>query len=107
MGIAGKVTANVAPDLMPAIRESVETGEFATTGEALNDALRVWHRQRLDRAQRLQALRNRVEASIADPRPSLSYDEARAEMTRFMAARRNDGDDAAPRFDRSNFLAGS
>ena len=41
-------------------RESVEAGEYASTSEALRDAVRVWHRQRLEDAERLNAIRARA-----------------------------------------------
>lgn len=83
MQTAQKVSITVTPDMMQALRESVNSGEFATTSEAMRDALRVWRRQRLEDAERLEALRARVRRSLDDPRPSLSADEAEAEMSRF------------------------
>lgn len=85
---AEKVSVTMTPDMMRAIRESVESGEFATTSEAMRDAVRVWQRQRLEYAERMEALRGRVRRSVADPRPSLGADEAEVEMTRFMETER-------------------
>lgn len=48
-------------------REQMESGDFATTREAMRDTVRV-----------------RIRRSVNDPRPSLSADEAEAELTRFM-----------------------
>jgi len=81
---AEKVTVTMTPDMLRALRASVEAGEFATTSEAMRDAVRVWQRQRLEDAERLEALRLRVRRSLEDPRPSLTADEAEAEMNRFM-----------------------
>ncbi|WP_347881346.1 ribbon-helix-helix domain-containing protein, partial [Xanthobacter aminoxidans] len=52
---AEKVSVTMTPDMMRALRESVESGEFATTSEAMRDAVRVWQRQRLEFAERLEA----------------------------------------------------
>lgn len=73
---AEKVSVTMTPDMMRASRESVKSGEFATTSEAMRDAVRVWQRQRLEYAERLEALRARVRHSLDDTRPSLTVDEA-------------------------------
>ena len=47
---AEKISITMTPDMLRAIRESVEAGEYASTREALRDAVRVWQRQRLEDA---------------------------------------------------------
>ncbi|MEW5423844.1 type II toxin-antitoxin system ParD family antitoxin [Amorphus sp. 3PC139-8] len=84
---AEKVSITMTADMMQAIRESVKAGEFVSTSEAMRDAVRVWQRQRLEDAERLQAIRERVHRSLDDPRPALSEDEAEAELDRFMTDR--------------------
>lgn len=81
---AEKVSVTMTSEQMQVIRESVQSGEFATTSEAMRDAVRVWQRQRIEDAERLEAVRARIRRSIDDPRPSLSADEAEAELARFM-----------------------
>lgn len=81
---AEKVTITLTADMLQSVRATVEAGEFATTSEAMRDAVRVWQRQRLEDAERLNAMRARVRHSLDDPRPSLTEDEAEAEMERFM-----------------------
>ncbi|MEQ1938664.1 type II toxin-antitoxin system ParD family antitoxin [Mesorhizobium sp. CN5-321] len=95
MNNAEKVSVTMAREQMQAIRESVEAGEFATTSEAMRDAVRVWQRQRLEDAQRLEAMRARIHRSIDDPRPSLSLEEAEAELARFIETEAK-GSNAAP-----------
>ncbi|OWK21509.1 CopG family transcriptional regulator [Mesorhizobium amorphae CCBAU 01583] len=92
---AEKVSVTMAREQMQAIRESVEAAEFATTSEAMRHAVRVWQRQRLEDAERLAAIRARVRRSLDDPRPSLTADEADAEMARFMENERKSGRRAA------------
>ena len=72
MNNAEKVSVTMAREQMQAIRERVEAGEFATVSEAMRDAVRVWQRQRIEDAERLEAIRARVRRSIEDPRPSFS-----------------------------------
>jgi antitoxin ParD1/3/4 len=71
-----KISVTMTPDMLRAIRESVEAGEYASTSEALRDAVRVWQRQRSENAERLTAIRTRVRRSLDDPRPSVPLDEA-------------------------------
>lgn len=84
MHSAEKISVTLTSDMVRLLKESIEAGEFATTSEAVRDALRVWQRQRLEDAERLAGLRDRVRRSIEDPRPSLAADEAEAEMARLM-----------------------
>lgn len=81
---AEKVSVTMTSEQMQVIRESVQSGEFTTTSEAMRDAVRVWQRQRIEDAECLEAVRARIHRSINDPRPSLSADEAEAELARFM-----------------------
>ena len=75
MGAAEKISITMTPDMVRALRESVEAGEYASTSEAMRDAVRVWLRQRLEDAERLAAIRARVQRSLTDDRPSVRSDE--------------------------------
>jgi antitoxin ParD1/3/4 len=80
---AEKISITMTSDMLRAIRESVEAGEYASTSEALRDAVRTWQRQRLEDAERLAAIRARVRRSLEDPRPSLTSEETEGAMRRF------------------------
>ena len=95
MNNAEKVSVTMAREQMQAIRERVEAGEFATVSEAMRDAVRVWQRQRIEDAERLEAIRARVRRSIEDPRPSLSEDEVDAALEAAIAGIDKDLDRAA------------
>ena len=86
MQTAEKISITLPPDMLRLIREAVDGGEYASTSEALRDAVRTWHRQRLEDAERLAALRARAQASLADPAPSLTEDEADARLAALFAA---------------------
>jgi antitoxin ParD1/3/4 len=77
---AEKVSITLTPDMLRAVREAVTAGDYASTSEALRDAVRLWQRQRTEDAERLAALRARVQRSLADPRPSLSEAEVAARI---------------------------
>ena len=87
MSSAEDNTITLLPETMRLIQEAVEAGEFNSTGDALQDAVEVWQRRRLENAERLAAMRERIQRSLDDPRPSLTQAEAEAEMKRFMNER--------------------
>ena len=91
---AEKISITLPPEMLRLIREAVEGGEYGSTSEALRDAVRTWHRQRLEDAERLAALRVRAQASLADPAPSLAEEEADARLAALFAAA--GAGDAAP-----------
>lgn len=90
MQSAEKISITMTPDMLRAVRESVEAGEYASTSEAMRDAVRVWQRQRVEDAERLEAIRARVKRSIEDPRPDLTSDEVDAHMQAFFAHAREE-----------------
>jgi antitoxin ParD1/3/4 len=75
MPTAEKISVTMTSDMLQSIRESVESGEYASTSEALRDAVRLWRQRRLEHSERLSAIRARVRRSIEDPRPSLTEGE--------------------------------
>jgi antitoxin ParD1/3/4 len=72
MQVAEKISITMTPEMMQVIRASVASGEFASTSEAMRDAVRIWQRDREEHSARLEAIRYRVQTSVDDPRPTLS-----------------------------------
>ena len=72
---AEKISITLSPEMLQAIRGRVGAGEYGSTSEAVRDALRIWHRQRLEDAERLIAIRARIRRSLDDPRPDLTLEE--------------------------------
>lgn len=68
---AEKISVTMTPEMLQVIRASVASGEYASTSEALRDAVRIWQREREERTERLEAIRIRVRTSVEDPRPAL------------------------------------
>jgi antitoxin ParD1/3/4 len=60
MQIAEKISITMTPEMLNDIRASVESGEFASTSEAMRDAVRIWQRERLERTERLESIRVRI-----------------------------------------------
>ena len=82
---AEKISVTMTADMLDAIRASVEAGEYASTSEALRDAVRLWQRRRAEDAERLKAIQARIRRSIDVPRPSLSEAELEARLDRLFA----------------------
>jgi len=80
MHSAEKISITLPPDMLRDIRAAVAAGDYATTSEALRDAVRAWQRQRGEDAERLAALRARAQRSLADPRASLGEAEVMARL---------------------------
>jgi antitoxin ParD1/3/4 len=95
MQAAEKISITLTPDMARLIRESVASGEYASTSEALRDAVRAWHRQRLEDAGRLELIRARIRRSVDDPRPSLTEAEVDAQFETLFSSDDQPADDAA------------
>jgi antitoxin ParD1/3/4 len=91
---AAKISITMTPDMLRAVRESVEAGEYASTSEALRDAVRVWQRQRIEDAERLNVIRARIRRSLDDPRLDLSGEDVDAHLNNLFASARKDSDRA-------------
>lgn len=83
---AEKISITMTPDMLRAVRDSVASGEYATTSEAVRDAVRLWQREREEHAARLAAIRARLRASVDDPAPSLDVAEVEARLARALQA---------------------
>lgn len=80
METAEKISVTMTPEMMREIRASVAAGEYASTSEALRDAVRLWQRNREEQVERIAAIKARVRHSIEPPRPSLSIEEVRRQL---------------------------
>lgn len=77
---AEKISVTMTAEQLEAIRASVQAGEYASTSEALRDAVRLWQRQRTEDAERMASIKARIRRSIDDPRPSLSEADVDARL---------------------------
>lgn len=87
MAAAAKLSVTLTAEMVKDLEASVAAGEFASTSEALRDAVRLWRDRREERAERLAAIKARLKASAEDSRPRLTADEVRRRMEEFHAAR--------------------
>lgn len=80
METAEKISITLTPEMARSIREDVEKGRYASTSEAIRDALRLWQQKKEEHEARLESIRQRVEASLDDPRPDVSLEEVSRRM---------------------------
>ncbi|WP_116654952.1 type II toxin-antitoxin system ParD family antitoxin [Pelagibacterium sediminicola] len=80
MEAAEKISITLTPEMARSIREDVEKGRYASTSEAIRDALRLWQQKKEEHEARLESIRQRVEASINDPRPDVPREEVSRRM---------------------------
>lgn len=83
MAAAQKLSVTLTREMVADLEASVAAGEFASTSEALRDAVRRWREHRAERAERLAAIKARLKASADDPRPRLTAKEVREQMDAF------------------------
>lgn len=87
---AETISVTLPPETVRALRERVEAGEYASLGDALEDAVQAWRSRRREDAERLDAIRARIRRSLDDPSPDLSPDEVEAQMEVLFAQARDD-----------------
>jgi antitoxin ParD1/3/4 len=85
MANAEKISITLTPEMNRLIKSQVDSGRFGSTSELIREALRTWQKQEEEYEHRIAALRARVEASLSDPRPSLSIEEARSKFRDFIS----------------------
>ena len=86
MATIEKLSIALPHDMVEAIREAVESGDYATTSEVIRDAVRDWHLKRRVEAMDLEDLRQLVQEGI-DSGPSIPAEEVFARLkARFDAA---------------------
>ena len=85
-----KVSIALTPELMDAVRVAVESGDYASTSEAIREAVRDWNRRREERAAKLADLRAAIQAGIdsGPARLRRPLEEALADYRRQLAERR-------------------
>ena len=86
MDQAEKISITITSDMLRTIRETVESGEYASTSEVLRDAVRIWQRERQEHVERLAAIRARIRRSLDDTRPTLSMDDVDTRLEALFAA---------------------
>lgn len=85
MDAVEKLSITLTTEMAQELRASVAAGEYASTSEALRDAVRVWKDKRREDAEHLVAIRARIRRSLDDPRADLSAKEVDAHLAALFA----------------------
>ena len=85
-----KLSVALTPQLATQVREAVDAGDYASTSEAIREAIREWTERRELRAVRLAELKAAVQAGIdsGPPQPRRPLEEALADYRSQMRVRR-------------------
>jgi antitoxin ParD1/3/4 len=74
-----KISVALPHDMVEAIREAVDSGDYATTSEVIRDAVRDWRLKRRVEAMDMEELRRLVQEGI-DSGPSIPAEEVFAKV---------------------------
>lgn len=62
-----KLNVSLTADLVAAMQEAVASGEYASTGEVIRDALREWQERRVEHENRVAAIQRKIAAAADNP----------------------------------------
>lgn len=74
-----KISIALPKDMIDAIKEAVDSGDYATTSEVIRDAVRDWRLKRRVEAMDIEDLRRLVQEGI-DSGPSVPAEEVFARL---------------------------
>ena len=74
MSAAEKISITLTPEMNRVIKQRVDAGDFASSSELIREALRLWQRREEEHREKLAAIREKLQKSIDDPRPSVPLD---------------------------------
>lgn len=75
-----KLSITLPRDMARMIRGKVEAGAYASNSEVIREALRLMHEHEGEKARELAWLREKIDRSLNDPRPSVKGDEVFARL---------------------------
>lgn len=75
-----KLSITLPRDMAEMIRGKVQAGAYASNSEVIREALRLLQEQDGLKAQKLAWMREKIDCSLADPRPSSEADDVFARL---------------------------
>ena len=94
---AEKLSVTVTPAMARMIREKVEDGTYGSASEVIRAALRALQRDDEEHAERIAAIKARINASIDDDRPRVPLKEAVARVKAHLEKLASTSDDPTAR----------
>lgn len=83
MATVEKITIALTPEMAGFVRRAVDAGEFASTSEAIRDAVREWQERRDLLGYTVEELRDLVQEGLeSGPSRSVTMAEVKAEARR-------------------------
>ncbi|WP_020181007.1 type II toxin-antitoxin system ParD family antitoxin [Methylopila sp. M107] len=83
MSTVEKITIALTPEMAAFVRDTVASGQYASTSEAIRDAVREWQERRDLLGYTVEELRDLVQEGVdSGPSARLSMDEVKAEARR-------------------------
>jgi len=70
-----KISIALPPEMVAAVHQAVETGEYASSSEVVRDALRDWTQKRNLRQQGINELRKVWREAMSDKTPGIPVKE--------------------------------
>lgn len=87
MATVEKMTIALTPEMARFVRNAVEAGEYASTSEAIRDAVREWKERRDLLGYTVDELRGLAREGLdSGPSPHAGFAEVKAEARRRLAA---------------------
>jgi antitoxin ParD1/3/4 len=77
-----KISIALPQEMVAAVRQAVEDGEYASSSEVVRDALRDWTHKRRVREQGLDDLRRAWQEAMENPGPPVDADEVMDRLKR-------------------------
>jgi antitoxin ParD1/3/4 len=87
-----KLSITLPHEMVRMVREKVGSGAYSSNSEVIREALRLLQDQDILKAQKLAALKEKVERSLGDDRPSLEADEVFERLATRHRKRLNEGE---------------
>jgi antitoxin ParD1/3/4 len=84
---AETISVTLPADIVRTIREKVAGGAYASADELVAEALREWHDEQFEELDLPDWMRERIQQSLEDPRPSRPIEEVFERIERRHAER--------------------
>ena len=65
---AEKLSITLPADMAQMIRNQVTAGTYSSNSEVIREAMRLWQDRRMEKEQRLDAIRTKIKEAADDPR---------------------------------------
>ncbi len=87
MAAAERISITLPAEMASALRQTVESGQYASASEVIREALREWTRRRDDEVRDLEALREAVRLGD-ESGPGIPAEEVFAQLRQMIAKQR-------------------